>query len=118
MSEHVTQGMIDCWRANYDLDKTPHDLHAFWGYEAPSGAVIALKAACDEIESLRKDAERYRKLRARVRGERRCGTGKNQEFAFPSRFELPPLGDVMRGSVAQHLDAALDALPGVEDAIL
>ena len=63
MSERVTQGMIDCWRVNYDLDKTPHDLHAFWGYEAPSGAVIALKAACDEIQSLRKDAERYRWLR-------------------------------------------------------
>ena len=54
ISERVTQGMIDCWRVNYDLGKTPHDLHAFWGYKAPSGAVIALKAACDEIESLRK----------------------------------------------------------------
>ena len=63
MSERVTQEMIDCWRVNYGLDKAPHDLHAFWGYEAPSGAVLALKAACDEIESMHKDAERYRWLR-------------------------------------------------------
>lgn len=55
------------------------------------------------------NAERYRWLRARVRGERHLGTGHNQGFAFPSRFDLSPLGDIMRGSVAQHLDAAIDA---------
>ena len=55
----VTPEMIDCWRVNYCLDKTPHELHEFWGYRAPSGAVLALKAACDEIESLR---EAVRKL--------------------------------------------------------
>jgi hypothetical protein len=64
-----------------------------------------------ELDAQRKDAERYRKLRALVRGERHLGTGHNQGFAFPSRFELPPLGDIMRGSVVQHLDAAIDALP-------
>lgn len=68
---------------------------------------------CDGVTELGKNAERYRKLRAMVRGERRLGTGHNQEFAFPSRFELPPLGDIMRGSVAQHLDAAIDDCPGV-----
>lgn len=64
--------------------------------------------------ALRKDAERYRKLRARVRGERHLGTGHNQGFAFPSRFELQPLADIMRGSVSQHLDAAIDSLPAVD----
>ena len=40
----VTPEMIDCWRVNYCLDKTPHELHEFWGYRAPSGAVLAFKA--------------------------------------------------------------------------
>ena len=60
----VTPEIIDCWRINYGLDKTPHELHAFWCDRVPSGAVMALKAACDEIESLRKDAGRYRWHRA------------------------------------------------------
>jgi hypothetical protein len=62
-----------------------------------------------ERDALRKDAERWRKFRLMVRGERHIGTGHNQGFAFPSRFDLPPLADIMRGSVAQHLDAAIDA---------
>ena len=49
----VTQDVIDCWRVNYGLDKTPHDLHAFWADRVPSGAALALKAACDEIKRLR-----------------------------------------------------------------
>ena len=63
----------------------------------------------DGAEKLQRDAARWQKLRSMVRGERHTGTGHNQGFAFPSRFELPPLGDIMRGSVAQHLDAAIDA---------
>ena len=63
---------------------------------------------CEGVVALSKDAERYRWLRARVRGVRHLGTCHNQGFTFPSRFELPPLGDIMRGSVAQHLDAAID----------
>ena len=55
----VTPEIIDCWRINYGLDKTPHELCAFWNDRVPSGAVMALKAACAEIESMRKDAERY-----------------------------------------------------------
>ena len=74
------------------------------------GKIEALTA---DRDALRKDAERYRKLRAMVRGERHLGTRHNQGFAFPSRFELMPLADIMRGSVAQHLDAAVDALPAV-----
>lgn len=41
------------------------------------------------------------------------GDGHNQGFAFPSRFDLIPLADIMRGSVSQHLDAAIDSLPAV-----
>jgi len=67
----------------------------------------------DEIAALRKDAERWRKLRAMVRGERQLGSARPAAFAFPSIMELPPLADIMRGSVAQHLDAAIDALPAV-----
>ena len=75
--------------------------------------VLALKL--EEFAELRQNAERYLKLRAMVRGERHLGTGHNQGFAFPSRFELHPLGDIMRGSVAQHLDAAIDAMPAAGD---
>lgn len=62
-----------------------------------------------QVAALEVDAGRWRGLRAMVRGERHLGTGHNQGFAFPSRFELPPLSDILRGSVAQHLDAAIDA---------
>ena len=58
----VTPEMIDCWRINYGLHKNPHELCAFWNDRVPSGAVMALKVACDEIirlQSLRKKAERY-----------------------------------------------------------
>ena len=58
----VTPEIIDCWRINYGLDKTPHELCAFWNDRVPSGAVMALKVACDEIirlQSLRKKTERY-----------------------------------------------------------
>jgi hypothetical protein len=70
-----------------------------------------LSLEVDELAALRQNAKRYLKLRAMVRGERRLGDGPNQEFCFPSRFGLPPQGNIMRGSVAQHLDAAIDALP-------
>jgi len=49
----VDQAMMDCWRANYGLDKTPHELHAFWHSWAPPGALLALKAAVAEIVRLR-----------------------------------------------------------------
>lgn len=60
--------------------------------------------AADEIAALRKDAERYRWLRAQVRGAR--DERGRQEFDMPDPH---PLGDIMRGSVAQHFDAAVDA---------
>ena len=57
-----------------------------------------------ELEALRKDAERYRWLRANTHGEKdRRG---RQEFCMPDPC---PRANIMRGSVAQHLDAAIDA---------
>ena len=47
--------VLDCWRANYGLDKTPHELHSFWQHCTPPGAVLALKAAVSEIERLREE---------------------------------------------------------------
>lgn len=41
---------LNCWRINYCLDRDPHDLHAFWADRAPSGAVLALKAAVRMVE--------------------------------------------------------------------
>lgn len=49
----IDRQTIDCWRVNYGLDKTPHELHAYWSAWAPPGAVLALKAAVGEIERLR-----------------------------------------------------------------
>lgn len=49
----VDAAVIDCWRVNYGLDKTPHDLHTFWKDGSPPGAALALKAAVSEIERLR-----------------------------------------------------------------
>lgn len=41
------------WRINYELHRDPHDLTAYWRNYCPIGAVLALKAAVEEIESLR-----------------------------------------------------------------
>ena len=49
----VDKQTIDCWRTNYGLEKTPHELHALWSSWAPPGAVLALKAAVLELERLR-----------------------------------------------------------------
>jgi hypothetical protein len=70
------------------------------------GDILDLTA---ERDALREDAERYRWLRTRVSGHRAVGSGRPATFAFPGPLDLPPIGDIMRGSVAQHLDAAIDA---------
>ena len=44
---------IEHWRINYGLDKSPHELSEFWNNRVPNGALVALKAACEEIERLR-----------------------------------------------------------------
>lgn len=53
------------------------------------------------------DAERYRWLRMKTAGLR--DNEARPYFSFPSKFGLPPVTDIMRGSVGQHLDAAIDA---------
>jgi hypothetical protein len=59
--------------------------------------------------ALHRDAARYRWLRARVSGHRALGSARPASFGFPTSIGLPPIGDIMKGSVAQHLDAAIDA---------
>jgi len=49
----VDAATIACWTVNYELDRTPHDLHAFWQAGAPPGAALALRAAVHEIERMR-----------------------------------------------------------------
>jgi hypothetical protein len=56
--EPVDQATIDCWRANYGLDKrTPADAAKWWSDNmrglAPAGCVAALGVALDELEALR-----------------------------------------------------------------
>jgi hypothetical protein len=56
--EPVDQATIDCWRANYGLDKrTPAEAAKWWSDNmrglAPSGCVAALGVALDELEALR-----------------------------------------------------------------
>ena len=64
----------------------------------------------EEAEALRKDAERWRWWRAQVWGFRALGSARPAVFAYPSAMELPPVrGDIMRGSVAEHFDHAVDA---------
>ena len=58
MSERITQDMIDCWRANYELtDKSPADAMRYWHDKhdgmAPAGAVAALGLLLEEREALR-----------------------------------------------------------------
>lgn len=45
---------LACWRINYSLHLTPHELYDYWqAHGTPTGAVLALKAAVEEIERLR-----------------------------------------------------------------
>jgi len=67
-------------------------------------ACANLAAARREVEALRADAERYRWLRAGVRGER----DTSGVAYFQTRMVAPVLDNIMRGSVAQHYDAAID----------
>lgn len=96
--EPVDQATIDCWRANYGLDKrTPVEAMRYWADTcagmAPAGAVAALGIALDDLAALRKDAERYRKLRAGHYG-----------IVLASSI----LNDTPSG-----IDAAVDVLPAV-----
>lgn len=70
-----------------------------------------------EVVRLREDAERYLWLRNRTRGQATLGTAGTGLPAPAQWFEFPiviPLGNIMKGSVAEHLDEAIDAVRAKE----
>ena len=108
----LTQGVIDCWRADYYLYKTPHELHAFWGYRAPSGAVLALKTACNEIESLRKLAVHRAKLMVDMAAEcERLRADRDLEKKWRKDAEYD-LEELIAAAVAADRERICLALPG------
>jgi hypothetical protein len=56
----------------------------------------------EALDALKRDGERYRFLKDKTSGRT---TAEGAEFVFPV---VRPVGDLMRGSVAGHLDAAID----------
>jgi hypothetical protein len=60
-----------------------------------------------EIEKLRKNSARYEWVRRNTSGHR--SDDGYQYFGFPTGIGLPPIGNIMKGAVCQHLDAAIDA---------
>lgn len=78
-----------------------------YGHITP-GVVAELIA---EVRRLREDAERFQWLRDRTRGI--CNYEHTDNVLMRhGRFQFPtvePISDVMRGSVAQHLEDAIDA---------
>ena len=58
---------IECYRINYNVDGWREVAHRNGELCVPFAAVLAINALCDEVESLRKDAERYRYLRSESR---------------------------------------------------
>lgn len=50
--DDVHPDTLACWRINYRLDLTPHELCAVWEAGAPVGAVLALRHAVACIERL------------------------------------------------------------------
>ena len=70
-------------------------------------AATAIKRMVAEVQVALNDAERYCWLRIRTAGLR--DNEGRQYFSFPSMFGLRPVGNIMQGSVGQHLDSAIDA---------
>jgi hypothetical protein len=64
------------------------------------------QALLDRISQLELEAKRYRYLRHKVRGV--YGVDAKPAFVLP-HVDVPPGVNIMRGSVAGHLDAAIDA---------
>jgi hypothetical protein len=67
----IDQKMIDCWRISYGLDtRSPADAAKWWGDMVcglvPAGCVAALGLALNELEGLRKEAERQSTVIAKV----------------------------------------------------
>lgn len=81
----------------------------------------AIREAHDNKQRARafqKDAERYRWLRAQVQGVRALDSARPAQFGYPSAMVLPPVrGDIMRGSVAEHFDHAVDAAMAATPAV-
>lgn len=83
------------------------DLLKMWGKSHMLTNPDTLRRILDRLEAAEKDAARYRWLQYRTAGLR--DNEGRAYFSFPSMFGLRPVSDIMRGSVAQHLDAAIDA---------
>jgi hypothetical protein len=64
----------------------------------------------EEMAAVFRDAARYRLLRSKVSGGYSM-PGSPASFQLPL---IPPVGNIMKGSVAQHFDAAIDAACGVK----
>ena len=60
---------IECYRINYAVEGWREVAHRNGELCVPFAAVLAINALCDEVESLRRDAERYRYLRSESRRE-------------------------------------------------
>ena len=63
----------------------------------------------EEVARLKEDAERYRWVRYHTHAE--ADAQGRQEFVMRNPR---PIGHIMGGSVAQHLDAAIDAARAAE----
>lgn len=61
-----------------------------------------------ERDTLKPDAERYQKLRARTKAQR--GSSFDQMWFILPDVKRMPDQNIMKGSVAQHLDTAIDAM--------
>lgn len=69
-----------------------------------------MQGLASEFLELLANAERYRWWRAQIQGVRALGSARPAHFGYPSTMALPPVrGDIMRGSVAEHFDHAVDA---------
>jgi hypothetical protein len=59
-----------------------------------------------EFDQLAAEAARYRWLRSKTSAH---SFGNWYQFGFPGPLAIKPIKNPMRGSVAQHLDEAIDA---------
>ena len=65
-----------------------------------------------EVEQSKRDAERYKFFRNKTAGIDGSERGQpDQYFSFPY---IPPVSDLMKGSMGQHIDEAIDAAMSAE----
>ena len=108
MMSEITQDMIDCWRANYGLDqRSPADAARWWCDStygmAPSGAVAALGLVLQELDALRKDAERYALLRGDFSP---MGLNIDGQHAWAYRRNFSLKGPTLDAAIDAAIDAA------------